>query len=253
MVPYFIMIFLTADRLANAILSFHYHKYWNRSKTKQLLLITWVSCLLVMICVQLAYAYHEFKWDHFFYTYVYPIIECTFILTAFVTYASIIYIFYRSRQNLWGKEKRSRNERIGRTRQKKVNSSNFRKQYLIPTLLISTFIVFMTVPDFTYLFVAVIYKSPSELLDVLCSCSYAVSNLADGVIYVFFVPDIRRFLREWYMSLLRRMSCCCDRRLLGADVFVIYNRRVSHVVLNRSMRNVDTCDFVSSNTPGIIR
>lgn len=86
--------------------------------------------------------------------------------------------------------------------------SSFRKSvYFIPTLLISTFLVFMVTPDLIYLFVGVIGDSQSPILLTACWISYAVSALSDAWIYLFMQRDVREALKKklknWYYC------CCC--------------------------------------------
>ena len=52
----------------------------------------------------------------------------------------------------------------------------------------------MIIPDMTYLFVAVINNKDDEHLELTCMIFYAVSNLLDAAIYIYFLKDVRKFL-----------------------------------------------------------
>ena len=75
-------------------------------------------------------------------------------------------------------------------------------KFYIPMLLVVTFIVFMVVPDLVMLFYGILGGNMSETLTVFCSISYSVSNIADGVIYIFLQPAVMSLLRKFIGKLI---------------------------------------------------
>ena len=87
----------------------------------------------------------------------------------------------------------------------KANTSNIlhNSVFYIPFLLINSFLIFMVTPDLVILFIGPRSTDRSELATdtdsnvsevayVCCGISYAMCNLFDGCIYVFFHNDVRK-------------------------------------------------------------
>ena len=97
----------------------------------------------------------------------------------------------------------------------KGNTSNIlhNSVFYIPFLLINSFLIFMVTPDLVILFIRPRLidqsqlkereSSQSELAHVCCGISYAMCNLLDGCIYVFFHNDVRKMF-FYHVSRLRR-------------------------------------------------
>ena len=188
-VYYLDMIILTLDRLATIILGLKYSQYWDEMKAKCLLIVTWVIGICISIAVSLAFALKGFDWETVFYKYFYPTLEFCFIIIAVLTYSLI----FRKRSNSTRKLSNISGMEVPVNKESKCKE--FKKSFFfVPSLLIITFFVFMIIPDLTYLFVGIINNNPSETLSVTCWISYAVSNLADAGIYIYFLPDIREYL-----------------------------------------------------------
>ena len=67
--------------------------------------------------------------------------------------------------------------------------------YFIPVLLITTFLLFMVIPDLTYIFVGVVSDKRSPELLAACFVSYAISALTDAWIYIYLQHDVRNLLK----------------------------------------------------------
>ena len=63
MVYYLIMIYLTADRFFELYLSIKYNLYWSETKSKGLLITTWLVFVMVTIIILLLYIYKSLNYN----------------------------------------------------------------------------------------------------------------------------------------------------------------------------------------------
>ena len=185
-VYYLDMIYITVDRMMDIVLNIRYPVYWNERKTKVLMFSTWVIGTGMCVTVIVLHNLIKFKWKDAFFKYFYPTVGFAFIILALITYGFIFHKFKQSRKPpvRGGKHTKSAN-----------SITVFRRsRFHIPVFLILTFLLFMIVPDLTYLFVAVINERNSPILLAICWISYCISNLVDAWIYIFMQRDVRRHL-----------------------------------------------------------
>ena len=206
------MTYITIDRLMIMALNTEYSVHWNEKKAKCLLLGTWLLGTLIATTVTICNVLLDFQWESIFFKYFYPIVEFLFIVLALTTYGFIIRK-YRQKALMMATTSR----KPGNCSRKpggnfisqftmcvycanRSHNETFRSikksVFCIPVLLITTFLIFMVIPDLIYLFVAIIQNHPSELLSEACWLSYAVSNLIDVSIYIFLQRDVRKFLKQ---------------------------------------------------------
>ena len=83
--------------------------------------------------------------------------------------------------------------------------SHFKESvYFIPTLLIGTFLLFMVIPDLTYIFVGIVSNRRSPQLLAACFLSYSVSALTDAWIYIYLQRDVRKLMKDKWRRILGR-------------------------------------------------
>ena len=190
---YMWMLYITVDRVCGVLLTLTYPRYWNVYKAKCLVAATWLFSVAIFISMALFYEFDKDEVHLFMISnYFIIIFDFTFVLISTSSYALIFYRFQKTRknsylgtntsqQNLWGIFRRSR--------------------FYISVLLISTYIVFTIFPDLMWTFGAV-----GNAHGFLMSILYAVSYLADGVIYIFMQKKVKKIL--W--KRLRRCVCFGD-------------------------------------------
>lgn len=198
---------MTIDRLLNIILELKYPTYWDKSKSKNYLLIGW--CVSGCIGVSIATAWHlsAFPWERIFFLYVYPIIDTAFIVLAITTYA-LIYKKYKDSQKFclasvvhhsMSPFTITNNKTLDYLATKKACSfmSFLQTRFCIPIMMVLTFLLFITVPDLIYLILGV-DRDLKKRNVVLAGCwiSYAVGNIADVIIYVFLQPNVRQYFTD---------------------------------------------------------
>ena len=178
LVYYCVMIYLTLDRLWDVLLNIKYHLYWQELRVKCLLTLTWVVGVGLSITISLFHRYTEYNWEEAFFKYFYPTLEFLFVVVAVITYSII---FNRYRQTRCAPTHPHRSP----TPTPSVFQVFRNSRFYISLLIVSTFFVFMLIPDLIYLFVGVIPNNVTELLSVSCWISYATSNLIDAYIYIY--------------------------------------------------------------------
>ena len=169
-------------------------------RCKRVLVVTWVFSLL--LCVGEVIYYHEnrenFNWEDILFLYVYPPFQIFFLGLAVTAY-SVIFRAY----------KQAKNHRPGTLPGMRLHRQSsfklFRKsRFVVFMLLVTTFVVFMILPDVTYVVMAKIYDIHSDVLVTSCMICYASSNLSDAFIYIF--ADVR--VRKKWIEKMRSLCCC---------------------------------------------
>ena len=113
------------------------------------------------------------------------------------------------------------------------NYTRFKQSvYFVPSLLITTFLVFMVVPDLTYLFFGIVSNQRSPQLLAACFVSYAVSSLTDACIYIFLQRDVRQLLNK-KLPLLK-----CNRRIWWVEAENVEMKIFFHPVFYHDGKNI---------------
>lgn len=189
-VYYMNMIFLTLERLAAVCLGVRYPQYWDKKKTKCLIISLWLFGILLCVGVVVARALYNLEWEVVFAFYVYPILEINFILIVVVTYALI----FRKRNQSLRKLRSNCNTTEGEHDQRGGGGLKKYGFFLVPSLIILTFLVFVILPDLVHFFYGILAHNPSVILNIACHISYSLANLLEGVVYIFLLPDVRVYL-----------------------------------------------------------
>jgi hypothetical protein len=198
---YMDMIFITLDRLLNILLNVRYRIYCNHTKAKYLLLVTWLLGIVICLSVSLAHYFTEYVWEAFFFMYFYPTVEISFIILALVTYAFIFKQYHKSHRIPTQRTTRGRQQNGGKP---ESAFQVFRmSRFFVSILLITSFIIFMLIPDLVYLFYGVLGNNESSTLLACCWISYAISNLMDGWVYIFMQSTVKSLLRKKVKQLCR--------------------------------------------------
>ena len=68
-VYYLDMIYLTIDKFLQILLNIKYHLYWNETKAKWLLAVTWLFAGLLVIILALLHHYDNHGWEEIIFMY----------------------------------------------------------------------------------------------------------------------------------------------------------------------------------------
>jgi len=205
-VYYLDMIYITIDKMMDIVLNIKYPVYWNEQKAKNLLICTWLFASVICVTVVSLHISIQFDWKTIFFKYVYTTVGIAFVILAFITYS---FIFHKFKQSQTPPVQRSVHTKSIRT------ITVFRKsRFHIPLLIILSFMIFMIVPDLTYLFVAVLNERKAPLVLAICWISYCISNLIDAWIYIFMQRRVRRHLSQ-HSTIIKLMRIEQKRRRKG--------------------------------------
>lgn len=189
------MIYLTLDRLMNILLDIKYPLYWCETKAKYLLSGTWCAGLIMCATVSVLRYSIGFDWEGAFFKYFYPGINIGFIMLAVVTYVFIFKQYRKTRMNPVRLKNNAESQDGENTQQDDSAWTVFRNsRFYISVLLILSFILFMVVPDMTYLMYGIINEKKNDDLAAACWISYAISNCVDAIIYILLQEDVRNLL-----------------------------------------------------------
>lgn len=209
--PYYaVMYILTLDRLAEVYLNIRYPLYWSARKTKYCMIILW-SITLCLLFSLFAYIRIErlnglTKVEDFSYAYGFPFGDLLFLAIAFVTY---IYIIRKIRQ------KKKITARISiSTENTAVQRENCRKSphqkketslhLLLPFMLVTTFVIFMQIPDLIYFLVRINVIANSDALTITLDIIYSIGYSSDAFIYVLLSTSFRSYIHKKCRRLFTR-------------------------------------------------
>ena len=186
-VYYLDMVYFTLDRLLDVLLNIKYPLYWNEAKAKRLVQGTWLFGIVLSIIISLLHYFIGYVWQDLMFKYCFPILDFSFTFLALVTYGFIFSKFKKTR--ILPSQK-------GTTATLKTSAFHVlrRSRFHLSFLLILTFLMFIVVPDLTYLFVGVINNNETETLMICCWISYSLSNLSDACIYIFMQKPVKKLL-----------------------------------------------------------
>lgn len=215
------MIYIVADRFMDIYLNIKYPTYWSLRKTRYLLRATWTLAFLFGICACVLYKLDGYDLTENFSKYFTPVIDITFVMISIATYTFIFSKFKQTRlspSNLntnWMEEDESMRQTAssassspGTSQTSKTDFCGVfrRSKFYISVLLISSFVIFIVVPDLLNVFVFMNIKDfPNALLTFFLLCN-SVSDLLDGYIYIF----IQGYVRKLLWKKLKK-KCVCLR------------------------------------------
>lgn len=201
------MIFLTIDRLLDIVLCLHYHYYITTRRTKGLLLGTW--CISLFAGVILAFIHRYATKDFVALTgpmvkFVYPTFEFIFILVAFLTYG---FLFHKYRKSRVPPVQRRQTVVQRMSRVPSVLQAFQTSRFHIPVMLITSFLLFITVSDLLYSFgQAEDYGVGDAIENEACRLMIGVGCLSDAIIYIFMSPSVKRLLMKKLPPFCRRVK-----------------------------------------------
>ena len=204
MVYYLIMIYLTADRFFELYLSIKYHLYWSETKSKGLLITTWVVFVMVTIVIFLLYIYKSLNYKKLFYIYIWPFIEIVFLVIACGTYGYIFRKIYKRNRTIHVFRAAKSKSGIGSVSivtRKRNNRIFMQSAFYLPTVLILTFVLLQVVPDLAIFSVLLSGRNVPDHVFNIAFMTYMISILLDAVIYILLSPDVKRILIRKLISI----------------------------------------------------
>lgn len=206
---YLTMIVLTLDRLLLVVLGVFYPLYWNTRKAKMTVIFIWIVAVTLCVCTSIQYdramtyvhqnstnenlgKYKSSKRvnNYFFLmaNFVTVCIDFMFLTMAIISYGMIFHRLKQSQQGrypYWG-DKNNKTYSLWYI---------FRKSRFYSALfLILTFVAFVIPADLVWAFYSM--KNSNKAVELLTTASYALSYLADGIIYIFMNNNVKMLLQR---------------------------------------------------------
>ena len=198
------MIFLTIDRLLEIVLCLRYHYYITTRKTQLLLIFTWGASLFVGISLAFVHAYETRDFALIadpMVIIVYPTFEFIFITVAFLTYG---FLFHKYRKSRVPPVTRQPTVKQQMTRVPSVLQAFQTSRFHIPVMLITSFLIFITISDLMYSFGQVTEYGGDKIENEVCRLMIGIGCLSDAIIYIFMSPSVKKLLMK------KLPSCCRD-------------------------------------------
>lgn len=182
LIYYSSIFYITFDRLMGILTGVKYPAYWNKSKTKKLIGVTWFLGLIGCFITTVACTFLGFHFTVYM-IYIYIAIDLVFMLLASSTYCFMFTVHIKSQRTI----------SISSNPNTKPEGlwTLFRKsRFFTSVILITNFILFQILPDFIYIFTTSRYNSMSDTLLIASQ----VADILDGIVYIYLHTCIRRVL-----------------------------------------------------------
>lgn len=196
-----VMIMLTFDRFLEVYLNIRYYIFWSLKKT--------IVVLVMIAVIPLAFTLYLFtikdKRDLFrlLTFYCWPICECSFIVVALATYGYFLKKIKSHRVTQQSLSLQQSNIETQATSDLSASvqrsASRFRQAargFTLPTLLISTYLIFWVFPDMFYLVSILHEKTYPAAVQSVFTVMYMLAFASDAVIYIFGYKPVRNLLRK---------------------------------------------------------
>lgn len=206
---YLTMFSITLDRYFFISWNDAYKIHWKYKQARFLMLSIWALGFSLSIIICLVYRFHENGVIKYFIyiretesiviAYCRPLIDIPFVLLAVAVYYKIFGKYYKSQQRI------SSSAQGGKRKQGSSIKLFIRSRFLITALLIASFLLFTFIPDMIFTYYAFTHKDISYHLEAVCYILFSISDLSDGVIYIFILNKVRKKL----LIQLRKFCIIC--------------------------------------------
>lgn len=166
------MIYITFDRLLRTALGIKYHIYVTKHRVRMLIRVSWLLAPMYSGSCTVVYVYREdANYDMESFLYPSAVCNCICLVVFIFTYSFIFVKLIESRRRL---QKQTTTQRFGGHR---------KARFRVCFLLITTFLVFNTIPTLIYLYISANGET-SEYFVVTVYIFYSISDTADACIYI---------------------------------------------------------------------
>ena len=186
---YFTMFGITIDRFLKIILNIKYPLYWKAKNTKTFLLVFFSilnGLYISYMSLVLIFAWYKMPlvMAKFYYNYIVPVFDITFVAIASGVYGYIFATFFKNRKA----DERLRKRVTGST----GNVASTKIQ--VPFWIVLTFILFWVLPDIM-MGINITFQFPTEFY-VSNLILYRIGYMADPIIYIFNLKKVKVHVRR---------------------------------------------------------
>lgn len=200
---FFVMTFLTLDRLAAVKLNLKYPIYCKAKRTIAGLIITFIISLLLFAGLLITFFVYKNpdksrlkKWNMFLFAYIVTVLQGIFLIITSITY---FYIFKKLRKNRLALRKITKQLHKNSMRKLQSKKTQTNPKLFVPGLIILTFILFSIFPHFMYFGYSKMshrVRTFFEWIPVLFSLGWCV----DPIIYIFSNRSVQKKIKQCIMS-----------------------------------------------------
>ena len=189
-----IVVVLTVDRLIAISKPLAY----NVRMTKTKLQAAVVCCWFIGTCGISPFFFikYDLLYD-VYYKYVFLTLDAFVLVTAFITYGGILKMLFLRHQSFSSKS-RGTVWTMHSSQGQKPTPANWRKHgrfMYISSLIITSFILFVAIPDSVYVTLVVIHGNEDPMIERSIGFIWSLYLVADPIIYIFLQRPIRRRLK----------------------------------------------------------
>ena len=190
---YFIMIYITLDRFFAIYLNIKYGVYWSPLKTKRLIFVTSLVCIIASMIVSVTWFQMQWSVTTLVYVYLYPPFMVVFVVCAVITYSYIVIkiIANQKREDKLRKQVTRNDKKLSPEIQRKSKFTIF-----VPTIIILTFILFMVIPNFIHMTNKIIARLPTYLVDINWIL-FPLGFISDAAVYIFSANVLRHIFKKY--------------------------------------------------------
>ena len=198
---FFVMTFVTLDRLAEVKLHLKYPIYCTVKRTITILILAFSITVLLFVGLLIVYLIDKTNLMNWYYLvlfyYLLTILQFIFLIIAFITY---IYVFKKLHKNRLVSQKiiDELNKNPTQGRDSKKTQSN--PKIFVPSFIILTFILFGIVPHYLYIGLSWSYTEGAETFFQLIPVLYFIGWCLDPIIYIFSIKSIQQTIRRCIKS-----------------------------------------------------
>lgn len=190
---YFVMFSITLDRFLGLRLNIKYPLYWNKNKTKSVLIlilfilnVAWA----IILCIILLHPQYSvilktdgniYKLNH---TYYAPVINSIFVIFVVTIYSYIFSKLYKIRKK---EEELRKQVKINETKTDNISMLN---QFRVPFLIILSFNFFWIIPSILQS-ISYIYPAYEIYFHVVYYGLHRIGSIVDAIIYIVALQKVK--------------------------------------------------------------
>ena len=203
-----VMIGLTFDRFLTLYLKLRYVTVWQIKKTKMVLATCFLLALISAIVLLCTHSDVDALYSSMT-LYLWPLLNILFLLVAFGTYGYLARTAFKQNriigpakgltesidhENSHTEQQQTRGTISRKTADSSFSIRKMKRGFIVPSLLITSFMVCWLIPDFVYFGYEV---SDIELeYDSYVDLLYPIGVLTDAIIYILCWKDTRKELKK---------------------------------------------------------
>ena len=168
---YIIMFIITIDRLLCVVLHVRYSYYITPLRVKKFLLGTWACAFVGFLTLCIADVSKIYRYA----IYLYLTLDILFVIIAIVTYILVTMTIKFSKRNHSSTQERNK------------------RKYLVPMVLVLTFIIFYCIPDFV---IAIFVHS--NFVRYIVMLFWSIGVIADPLTYIFLDRRNRTEMKRFF-------------------------------------------------------